>query len=288
MLMKNKISQTLFAALTLLASSSLGAVTNTVQIGNFFFNPTNLTINVGDVVRWTNTTAATVTHDVTRTNLPFAWASGDLTAANRTYQLTFSAAGSYPYFCNRHVYAGMPANRHPEQTGTVAVVAANLPPSVALTNPANNASFCAPTNLLLQVSAADDGTVTNVQFFNGATLLGNDTTSPFSLTLNSAAAANYAFTARAQDNTGLANTSAVINVFVLTNAFLTAPARLPDGKFRFTVQGISGQTYAAESSTNLTVWSPFATNVAPANTFNITDSTSTNILQRYYRTRQNY
>ena len=179
-------------------------------------------------------------------------------------------------------------NPHPEQTGRLSVVTANLPPSVSLTNPANNASFRAPTNLLLQVSATDDGTVTNVQFFNGNALLGNDTTAPFSFTLNNAAASNYVFTARAHDNGGLSTTSAVINVFVLTNAVLTSPARLPDGKFRFTVEGVSGQTYAAESSTNLTVWSPFATNVAPANTFNITDSTSTNILQRYYRTRQNY
>lgn len=262
------------------------AVTNTVQIGNFFFNPTNITINVGDVIRWTNTTAALTTHDTTRTNAVFPWASGDLTSANRTYQLTFPSNGIFPYFCARHVTAAM--NPHPEQTGTVSVVAANLPPSVSLTNPANNASFRAPTNLLLQASVTDDGTITNVQFFNGASLLGNDTVAPFSFTLNNVAAGNYTFTARAQDNGGLSATSAVINVFVLTNTTLSAPARLPDGKFRFTVEGISGQTYAAESSTNLALWSAFATNVAPANIFNVTDSTSTNILQRYYRTRQNY
>lgn len=278
--MKNKILP-LVIGMLLANIVTVSAVTNTVIVGNYFFNPTNLTINTGDHIRWTNSTDRA--HDSSNTGVP--WFLNMPTSARVTLR-QFTNSGTYPYFCSAHA-AGTP-NPHPEQTGRVFVVTANLPPSVSLTNPANNASFRAPTNLLLQVSATDDGTVTNVQFFNGPTLLGNDPTAPFTFTLNNAAASNYAFTARAQDNTGLANTSAVVNVFVLTNTVLTAPARLPDGKFRFTVQGISGQTYAAESSTNLTAWSPFLTNVAPANSFNITDSTSTNILQRYYRTRQNY
>jgi plastocyanin len=262
------------------------AVTNTVQVGNYFFNPTNLTINVGDTVRWTNTVAATATHDVTRTNSPFSWASPDLTSANRTYLLTFSNAGSYPYYCQRHVYAPLQANRHTEQTGTVSVVSINLSPSVAVTNPVNNARLTAPANILLQASATDDGSVTNVQFFSGGALLGNDPSAPYVFTLNNAAAGNYSFTARAQDNTGLAGTSAVVNVFVLTNALVLSPTMLPNGQFQLTILGIAGQTYATEASTNLANWSALITNVAPANTFNVTDTTSTNVLQRFYRARQ--
>jgi hypothetical protein len=265
---------------------SLPAATNTVLVGSYFFNPTNLTINAGDTVRWTNTVAASTTHDVTRTNSPFQWASGDLTTASTTFLITFSNAGSYPYFCNRHVYAPLPANRHPEQTGSVSVVSINLSPSVTLTNPANNSRFTAPANIQLQASATDDGSVTNVQFFSGATLLGNATSAPYNFTLGTAVAGNYAFSARAQDNTGLAGTSAVVNVFVLTNALLTAQTPLPDGRSWLTVQGIAGQTYAMEASSNLANWSAIITNVAPANTFNVTDTTSTNILQRFYRARQ--
>lgn len=281
--MKNKIL-TLATGLLLTSSGHLPAVTNTVQIGNFFFNPTNITINAGDYIRWTNTVSLTP-HDSTRETGANTWSVAPFSGST-TFLLQFTNAGNFPYYCKQHVVTAV--TKHPEQTGTVSVVAINLPPSVSLTNPLNNASFRAPTNLVLQASATDDGTVTNVQFFAGPTLLGNDTTFPYSFTLPNAAAGNYTFTARAQDNGGLSTTSAVINVFVLTNAVLTAPARLPDGKFRFSVQGVAGQTYAAESSTNLTVWSPFATNVAPANLFNITDSTSTNILQRFYRTRQDY
>lgn len=262
------------------------AVTNTVIVGNYFFNPTNLTINTGDYIRWTNSSDRV--HDSTSTNAAFTWSLNMPTTSpsTRVSLLQFTNLGTYPFFCFNHAPGSL--NPHPEQTGRVFVVTANLPPSVSLTNPANNAKFRAPANLLLQASATDDGTVTNVQFFSGGMLLGNDTSAPFSFTLNNAAASNYTFTARAQDNGGLAATSAPITIFILTNALLTSPARLPDGQFRFTVQGIAGQTYAAESSTNLTLWSPFLTNVAPANTFNITDSTSTNVLQRYYRTRQDY
>lgn len=268
-----------------IAPSSL-AVTNTVLVGSYFFNPTNLTINVGDTVRWSNTVASSTFHDVRRTNTPFQWASSDLTGANPTFLLTFSNAGTFPYFCNRHVYAPLPANRHPEQTGSVSVASVNLPPSVSLTNPPANAKFRAPANILLEVSASDDGAVTNVQFFSGPVLLGGDDAAPFAFTLSNAAAGNYNFTARALDNDGLSATSTVLSAFVLTNAIVAAPKLQPNGQFELTIQGIAGQTYAMESSTNLTSWSPVITNVAPASSFNVTDFTSTNVLRRFYRARQ--
>jgi hypothetical protein len=257
--MKQQLLARLVCGLLLTHTLALTAATNTVVIG---------------------------IHDVTRTNTPFQWASPDLTSSSRTYLLTFSNAGSYPYFCERHVYAPLPQNRHTEQTGIVTVVSINLSPTVALTNPPNNARFSGPANILLQASASDDGSVTNVQFFSSGALLGNDTAAPYSFTLNNAAAGNYAFTARAQDNLGLASTSAVVNVFVLTNAIITSPTVLPNGQFQLTIQGIAGQTYATEASTNLANWSAILTNVAPANSFNVTDTTSPNVLQRYYRARQ--
>lgn len=195
--MRNNTLLLTAAAGLLLGDTTLPAATNVVRIGNYFFNPTNLTINVGDTVLWTNTTATTATHDSTSTNAAFAWASGDLTPAKRTFSLVFTNAGTFPYMCARHVLAPLPANRHPEQTGTVSVVSANVPPPV-----------------------------------------------------------------------------------------LSEPARLPDGRFRLTMSGTAGQSYTIEISISLTNWSPLLTNVAPANSFNVTDSTSTNVLLRFYRVRQ--
>ncbi len=284
--MKSKSTILLIATLALAGASTLPAVTNTVIVGSFFFNPNTITINSGDYIRWSNTSLTI--HDTTRTNVSNPWFSPDMAAGSGSYLLRFTNAGTFPYFCQRHVYAANPANRHPEQTGSVSVVAANLPPSVSLTNPVPDAKFRAPTDVVLQATAADDGAVTNVQFFSNGNSLGNDSSAPYSLTLNNAAAGNYSFTARAQDNGGLSATSAVINVFVLTNAILTDPTVLPNGQFKLTIQGISNQTYTTERSTNLTSWSAIATNLAPANSFNITDSTSTNVLQNFYRTRQDY
>jgi hypothetical protein len=265
----------------LLLAQPLRAATIQVQIRDFYFTPTNLNIAVGDTIQWTN--ASTSLHDSTSTNAAFPWASGTI-AAGGTYSLTFTQAGSFFYLCNRHFF-GLPAHR--EQTGTVSVAAVNLPPSVSLTNPPPNARFRAPASFTLEASASDPGgSVTNVQFFAGNALLGNDTTAPYALAVNNLAAGNYAFTARAQDNGGLAATSAVVNVSVLTNAILSGPVPLPNGAFRLTVLGISNQTYAAEFSSNLTSWTAFATNVAPANTFTITDATAPGVLRRFYRARQ--
>ena len=262
---------------------TLPAATNVVQIRNYYFTPTNVTINVGDTVLWTNTAAST-THDTTSTNAAFPWASGDLTGANRTFAVKFTNSGTFFYICNQHFFA---INPHHEQTGNVIVASVNLPPSVSLTNPASNARFRAPANILLQ--AADDdtgGSVTNVQFFSGGSLLSGDSSPPFAFTFSNAAAGNYTFTARAVDNLGTAATSAPINIFVQTNAVLSNAARLADGPFRLTVLGIAGQTYTMEASSNLQSWLSFQTNVAPANSFNVTDFTSTNVLPRFYRARQ--
>ena len=172
-------------------------------------------------------------------------------------------------------------------SGTVTVLAAaNNPPSINLTNPINGKKFAAPAAFTLQASATDsDGNITNVQFFSSGALLGRDSSSPFAFNLN-LGAGNYSFTARAQDNFGASATSAVVSVFVLTNALLTSPLRLNNGQFQFTIVGITGQTYTTESSTNLRDWTAIATNVAPSNAFNVTDSNATNGPQRFYRARQ--
>ena len=61
----------------------------------------------------------------------------------------------------------------------------NLAPTVAITTPANNASFTAPATIAITASAADsDGTVTKVDFYQGATLLGTDTAAPYSFAWN--------------------------------------------------------------------------------------------------------
>lgn len=282
--MRLRIHILIVACSTLLIPSLPAATTHIVQIRDFYFTPTNLTVAVGDTVLWTN--AVTLNHDSGSTNAAFPWNSGNL-AGNATYSLTFTNPGVFGYVCNRHFFS--PVNPRREQTGTVAVVSANLPPTVSLLNPPNNAKFRAPAEFTLQATAAaPGGSVTNVQFFAGEAICGSANLAPYSVVFTNAIAGNYLFTARAYDNLGATATSAPITVFVLTNATLGAPVQPPGSPPQFTVFGLAGQTYTLEASTNLTTWTPFITNVAPANAFAVTDATGTNEGPRFYRARQDY
>lgn len=98
---------------------------------------------------------------------------------------------------------------------------ANNPPSVSITAPTNGASFTAPAIVTITASASDsDGSVTNVAFFDGATLLGQTNSTPYTLT-TTFAAGSHSLTAVATDNGGLSTTSAVVTITV------NAPASPP-------------------------------------------------------------
>ena len=57
----------------------------------------------------------------------------------------------------------------------------NNPPNVQITAPVSGASFTAPASITLTAAAADtDGTISKVDFFRGSTLLGTDTSAPYS------------------------------------------------------------------------------------------------------------
>jgi glucose/arabinose dehydrogenase len=92
--------------------------------------------------------------------------------------------------------------------------AANVPPTVTIDSPTNNASFTAPAVVPIIATANDsDGSVTNVAFFDGSTFLGGTNNTPYTVTA-SLAAGPHALTAVATDNLGLSTTSTVVNVTV--------------------------------------------------------------------------
>lgn len=100
---------------------------------------------------------------------------------------------------------------------TAATAPANVAPTVSLTSPTNGATFTAPASLTLTATAADaDGSVSQVAFYNGSTLLGTDTSSPYTYAWTGVAAGTYSLTARATDNAGAVTTSGAVNVTVGT------------------------------------------------------------------------
>ncbi len=91
----------------------------------------------------------------------------------------------------------------------------NVPPTVSITSPANDATFTVPANISIAADASDfDGTVTKLEFFQGTTKLGEDLTSPYSFTWNNAAAGSYSLTAKATDNGMATTTSSPVNITV--------------------------------------------------------------------------
>lgn len=93
----------------------------------------------------------------------------------------------------------------------------NAAPAVAITSPANGATLLSLfLSTTIQASASDNAGVTQVVFYDGGTVLGTDTSAPYSVSWNllSAAKGKHTLTARATDVTGNVTTSAAISVTV--------------------------------------------------------------------------
>ncbi|WP_424529515.1 glycoside hydrolase family 48 protein [Sphaerisporangium viridialbum] len=91
----------------------------------------------------------------------------------------------------------------------------NQPPTVSLTSPTAGQTFTAPATVNLAATAADsDGTVSKVDFYNGTTLLGTDTTAPYTYSWTGVAAGSYSLTAKATDNLGATTTSSPVGITV--------------------------------------------------------------------------
>jgi len=88
--------------------------------------------------------------------------------------------------------------------------------SVTITNPIDNATLSSSAPLTIRASADDSGgNVTNVQFFDGLASLGNDATSPYSVTA-SLAIGSHTLTAVVSDDVGATATSAPVHVTMAT------------------------------------------------------------------------
>jgi regulation of enolase protein 1 (concanavalin A-like superfamily) len=112
----------------------------------------------------------------------------------------------------------------------VSVTAPNVAPTVSMTT--DKGSYTSPASVVMTAIAADsDGTVSKVDFYNGATLVYTDTASPFNFTWASAPAGSYAVKAIATDNSGASATSAVVNITITSpnaapTVSLTTPVNL--------------------------------------------------------------
>jgi plastocyanin len=257
------------------------AASTTVTVGSPTdkFSPAVVTINAGDSVIWTWAAGNHSSTSGTNGVASGLWGSGVL-PLNSKFTNAFPTAGTYRYYCSVHF--GSPFF----MTGAVMVASANLPPTATITNPPPGKVFAAPANVTLQASATDsDGSVTNVQFRVGSTVLANDSTAPYAAVTNNMPAGNYTLFAIASDNNGATGTNQVsISVVNPVTVLLSAPQPVPTGKFRFSYTADTGLNYIVQRSTNLvsTNWISLATNTAGSSLINFTDLNAT-LSREFYR-----
>ncbi len=260
------------------------AASFTVTVGNPAdkFSPAVISINTGDQVVWN--WAATFHSTTSGTNgvhgddngVPSGlWDSGLITSGlPHTFTNTFPVAGSFSYYCSLHY----PSPNF--MTGAVLVASSVLPPTVVITNPIANTVFAAPANVTIQASASESGgSITNVQFLAGASVLANVTAPPFTATANNLSAGGYTLSAIASDGNGVTATSSVpINIVTPVAVSLSGSAVSVGTNFQFSYLVNTGLSYVVQRSINLypPTWISLATNVAVSNPVVFVDKHATN------------
>lgn len=162
-------------------------------------------------------------------------AGGGTTWTSRQNNLTALATT----WSNGTLYDNSPASAY--LFGSTANVP--TPPSVALASPANGSTFTAPASIALAATANDDVAIAKVEFFNGATKIGEALSAPYAFTWTNVAAGAYTLRAVATDNEGLSgSTSISVNV---TNPAPSAPTVVfgynQEGNVVDTITDASGQ-----------------------------------------------
>ena len=157
-----KLSSIPLAALWLAVFPILAtAETHDVSVVDNRFSPNDITITVGDTVRWTNA-AGGASHDVTSDDGKFA---PSVTASSFTFSLTFDSVDEILYYCTVHSSPGQ--DRNSRMNGRVVVVEADPVPPVA-----NFTSSCTDLDCSFTDQSSDsDGTIASWSwdFGDGAT-----------------------------------------------------------------------------------------------------------------------
>ena len=125
----------------------------------------------------------------------------------------------------------------------------NFPPSVSLTAPAHPTTLPYPQPVALTASASDAyGTISRVEFFDGALKLGESTTPPYGLMWNNPPVGVHTLTALATDNNNGTNRSSAVTLTINPAPTLTL---LRTGGTAQLIWPVNPAGFILESSTNL-------------------------------------
>ena len=153
--------------LLLVFAATVWATTNTIQVFNFGFGPTNATINVGDTVQWVWASGITSHSTTAATNQLENWDTG-LHTQPFTFSRTFNNVGTFGYYCSSHGFEAHCGNGS-GMSGHIIVVSpgATAHRVTAVGNEGNDirvswitGGLC-KTNALQRATGAADGSYTN-------------------------------------------------------------------------------------------------------------------------------
>jgi hypothetical protein len=171
------------------------------------------------------------------------------------------------------------------------IVSANVPPSVTITNPTNNAVLAGPATFNFTADASDtdaDG-LSDVTFYVGTNLVDDiPNPGPFTTTVSNLTTGTYVLMAIATDNVFATTTNTItIQVGSVAPILLSAP-KIVAGKFQFNVAGLTvGKTNIVQCTTNIgssSNWVALATNTAGTNTMSFTNASASG--RNFYRVVQ--
>jgi hypothetical protein len=176
------------------------------------------------------------------------------TATAAPYQITWGlvSAGSYS------LTAVATDNSLASTVSPPLVISVGLPnigPSVTLDAPRGGTTFSAGSNILLVATAADlDGSISKVEYFAGASLVGTATVpssgAVYSVTWTNVNSGEYALMAKATDNVNGTTNSSIININVVSQTGLSpiADAYVRDGSSATTNFGTANELHTQVSS----------------------------------------
>jgi hypothetical protein len=131
----------------------------------------------------------------------------------------------------------------------------NIAPSLTMVSPLQNAVITLPAHVEFQADANDeDGNISRVEFYNGATKLSEDTEAPFEFSWN-APAGQHNVTAKAVDENGLFTEKTIsikVNPSMIQEPFSGTPISLP-GKVEGEDldKGASGVAFSDKTAGNI-------------------------------------
>ena len=143
--------------------------------------------------------------------------SGDSIEAFRSANgTTWTSMGTDVVPMGATVYVGLAFTNHDVNamgrgvfdnvTVTTTTPAPNQPPTASITSPASGATFTAPAAFTVTANASDpENELARVEFTRNGTLVGTDTTAPYSLALSGVPAGTHTLVATAWDADGLSH-----------------------------------------------------------------------------------